>query len=31
MTMIMSGAEPFYFPGGRTGCLIHGFTEPLKR
>ncbi len=25
--MIMSGAEPFYFPGGPTGCLlIHGFS-----
>jgi len=25
--MIMQGAEPFYFPGGSTGCLmIHGFT-----
>ena len=24
---IMPGAEPFYFPGDRTGCLlIHGFT-----
>ncbi|OGO11292.1 MAG: hypothetical protein A2Z66_06065 [Chloroflexi bacterium RBG_13_66_10] len=31
MTMIMSGAEPFYFPGGRTGCLlIHGFTGTPK-
>ncbi len=27
MTTIMQGAEPFYFRGGRTGCLlIHGFT-----
>lgn len=27
MKRIMSGAEPFFFPGGRTGCLlIHGFT-----
>lgn len=27
MTLLMPGAEPFYFPGGRTGCLlIHGFT-----
>jgi carboxylesterase len=27
MTLIMQGAEPFHFPGGRTGCLlIHGFT-----
>jgi carboxylesterase len=25
--LIMQGAEPFYFPGGPTGCLlIHGFT-----
>jgi len=25
--MILQGAEPFYFPGGPTGCLlIHGFT-----
>jgi carboxylesterase len=24
---IMPGTEPFFFPGGRTGCLlIHGFT-----
>lgn len=27
MNRILSGAEPFFFPGGRTGCLlIHGFT-----
>ena len=27
MKRILSGAEPFFFPGGRTGCLlIHGFT-----
>jgi len=27
MRRIMSGAEPFFFPGGKTGCLlIHGFT-----
>lgn len=27
MTMFMEGAEPFYFPGNRTGCLLlHGFT-----
>jgi carboxylesterase len=27
MNRIMSGAEPFFFPGNRTGCLlIHGFT-----
>jgi carboxylesterase len=27
MTRIMTGGEPFYFPGGRSGCLvIHGFT-----
>jgi len=26
-SMIMTGAEPFYFPGDHTGCLlIHGFT-----
>jgi carboxylesterase len=25
--LIMQGAEPFFFPGGPTGCLlIHGFT-----
>jgi carboxylesterase len=25
--LIMPGAEPFFFPGGQTGCLlIHGFT-----
>jgi carboxylesterase len=25
--LVMQGAEPFFFPGGRTGCLlIHGFT-----
>lgn len=25
--MIKPGAEPFFFPGGRTGCLlVHGFT-----
>jgi carboxylesterase len=25
--MVMQGAEPFFFPGGPTGCLlIHGFT-----
>ncbi|MEW6568608.1 MAG: alpha/beta fold hydrolase [Chloroflexota bacterium] len=27
MSSILTGAEPFFFPGGRTGCLlIHGFT-----
>jgi carboxylesterase len=27
MNQIMSGAEPFLFPGGKTGCLlIHGYT-----
>ncbi len=27
MKLIMQGAEPFFFPGNRTGCLlIHGFT-----
>jgi len=27
MRQIQSGAEPFFFPGGRTGCLLtHGFT-----
>jgi carboxylesterase len=31
MTGIMAGAEPFYFGGGRTGCLlIHGFTGTPK-
>jgi carboxylesterase len=31
MSLIMPGAEPFYFPGGRTGCLlIHGFTGTPK-
>lgn len=30
-TMIIPGAEPFYFPGGSTGCLlIHGFTGTPK-
>jgi len=25
--MIIPGAEPFFFPGGKTGCLlVHGFT-----
>ena len=25
--MIIKNAEPFYFPGNSTGCLlIHGFT-----
>ena len=27
MTTIMPGAEPFYYPGNRIGCLLsHGFT-----
>jgi carboxylesterase len=27
MTRLMSGAEPYFFPGDETGCLlIHGFT-----
>ncbi len=27
MTIIMPGAEPFYFPGNHIGCLLtHGFT-----
>ena len=27
MSQILAGGEPFYFPGGSTGCLlIHGFT-----
>lgn len=25
--LLMPGAEPFFFPGGKTGCLlVHGFT-----
>jgi carboxylesterase len=29
--MIIPSAEPFFFPGGRTGCLlIHGFTGTPK-
>jgi len=28
---IMPGAEPFYFPGNKTGCLlVHGFTGTPK-
>ncbi|MBN1667068.1 MAG: alpha/beta fold hydrolase [Anaerolineales bacterium] len=28
---LLPGAEPFYFPGGETGCLlIHGFTGTPK-
>ena len=28
---IISGAEPFYFEGGETGCLlVHGFTGTPK-
>lgn len=28
---IMNGAEPFFFPGGPTGCLlVHGFTGTPK-
>jgi carboxylesterase len=31
MIQIMTGAEPFFFPGGRTGCLlVHGFTGTPK-
>ncbi len=31
MTLIIPTAEPFYFRGGRTGCLlIHGFTGAPK-
>lgn len=27
MNLVLPGAEPFFFPGGRTGCLlVHGFT-----
>ena len=27
MNLTMQGGEPFYFPGGRVGCLlVHGFT-----
>lgn len=27
LPLIVPGAEPFFFPGGRTGCLLlHGFT-----
>lgn len=27
MSTLMKGGEPFYFPGGKVGCLlIHGFT-----
>jgi carboxylesterase len=27
MSLIIKGGEPFYFSGGRTGCLVvHGFT-----
>lgn len=26
-SLLMPGAEPFFFPGGKTGCLlVHGFT-----
>ena len=29
--MIISTAEPFYFPGNKTGCLlVHGFTGSPK-
>ncbi|MBN2258448.1 MAG: alpha/beta fold hydrolase, partial [Anaerolineaceae bacterium] len=29
--LVMHGAEPFFFPGGSTGCLlIHGFTGTPK-
>jgi carboxylesterase len=28
MSRIMNGGQPFYFPGGRRGCLlVHGFTS----
>jgi carboxylesterase len=28
---IIPSAEPFYFPGGKTGCLlVHGFTGSPK-
>lgn len=28
MRVILPGAEPFFFPGGETGCLLsHGFTS----
>jgi carboxylesterase len=31
MNLVMSGAEPFLFPGGPVGCLlIHGFTGTPK-
>jgi carboxylesterase len=31
MTQIIPSAEPFFFPGGATGCLlIHGFTGTPK-
>ncbi|MGD2252643.1 MAG: alpha/beta fold hydrolase [Anaerolineales bacterium] len=31
MSTIMRGAEPFLFPGARTGCLlVHGFTGTPK-
>lgn len=27
MSVVMHGGEPFFYPGGKTGCLlIHGFT-----
>ena len=31
MNQIIPGAEPFFFPGGSTGCLlVHGFTGTPK-
>ncbi len=31
MSEIIQGAEPFFFPGGRAGCLlVHGFTGAPK-
>src|SRR5258708_801901 len=31
MTQIIPSAEPFFFPGSRTGCLlVHGFTGSPK-
>ncbi len=31
MSEIMPGGEPFFFPGGRAGCLlVHGFTGAPK-
>ncbi len=31
MSFVIPGAEPFYFPGGKTACLlVHGFTGTPK-